>query len=454
MPGIPSFDGTALLPELNIPGVSIIGRTFAATSRPMSLAYAASELTLVSTSRQLTLTTALLLALVFVAMAGIAAWSWLHRRRLDGRRRSAEAELRATQNRLTQLSNQLPVALFSFRPGYGFEAVSDGIEHLLPVTAQQVLADPQQLLAAIAAEDRAGLRWLNIEEDCPTRLEWLGRSAKPAADDRNPATGSMLRWLQMRGSVDIGPGGERLLAGVIVDVTPLMSAQQALEISREELRQLATYRENEREQEYRRLAREFHDELGQLLTSARMQLKWLDGRLADDQATHAALAAIEAMIADAYRSVKSIAAELRPPALNLGLSAAIEWQAARALTPAGLQFTAALAPLAETLPDDVATALFRIVQEAFTNVLRYAGARSVHVSLRQAEGQLVLSVADDGCGFDPAAVAVGEHFGLVGMRERVAALHGMLDIDSAPGEGTRINVQLPLRALSATEGCP
>ncbi len=418
----------------------------------MSLAYAASELTHVGTSRQLTLTTGLLLALVFAAMAGIAAWSWLNRRRLLERRRSAETELRATQNRLAQVSNQLPLALFSFRPGYGFEAVSDGIEHLLPVTAQQLLADPGRLLAAIVAEDRAGLEWLNIGADCPTRLDWLGRSATRGSSDQGGA--GAVRWLQMRGSVDIGPGGERLLAGVIVDVTPLMSSQQALEASREELRRLATYRENEREQEYRRLAREFHDELGQLLTSARMQLQWLDGRLAGDTPTHSALAAIEAIIGEAYRSVKSIAAELRPPALNLGLPAAIEWQAARVLTPAGLQFTVALAPVAESLPDVIATALFRIVQEAFTNVLRYAGAGSVHISLRADGGQLILSVADDGCGFDPAAVAAGEHFGLVGMRERVAALHGTLDIDSAAGEGTRITVYLPLPAPPATESPP
>lgn len=420
----------------------------------MSLAYAASELTHVSTSRQLTLSTGLLLALVFVAMIGIAAWSWLNRRRLDGRRRAAEAELRSTQNKLAQLSNQLPVALFCFRPGQGFEAVSDGIAQLLPITAQQVLAEPKQLLAAIATEDRAGLEWLGATQDCPMQLEWLGRAAAPPAGSRSPKDGGAARWLQIRGSVDIGPGGERLLAGVIVDVTPLMSAQQALQVSREELRQLARYRENEREQEYRRLAREFHDELGQLLTSARMQLQWLDGRLADDPATRKALGSIEAMIGEAYRSVKSIATELRPPALNLGLPAAIEWQAARVLTPAGLHFTAALAPVAESLPDTVATALFRIVQEAFTNVLRYAGARSVHVSLRQDHGQLSLSVADDGCGFDPAGVAPGEHFGLVGMRERVAALQGALDIDSAPGEGTRISVHLPLPAPPAKKDPP
>ena len=441
------------MPGLRFPAVSIIGQSFAATSRPMSLAYAASEVPLVSTSQQLTHSTTLLLVLVFVAMSAVAAWSWLHRRRLDRRRRAAEVELRSTQNRLAQLSSQLPVALFSFRPGSGFDAVSDGITHLLPVTAQQLLADPASLLTAIAPQDRAGLLWLNGTGDCPTRLEWLGRRAPLPAGDTNQSqgNGATVRWLQIRGSVDIGHDGQRLLAGVIVDVTPLMSAQQELETSRQELRQLAIYREKEREQEYRRLAREFHDELGQLLTSARMQLQWLDGRLADDPATRSALSAIEAVIGEAYVSVKSIASELRPPALNLGLAAAIEWQAARVLTPTGLQFTASLAPLAESLPDEVATALFRIVQEAFTNVLRYARARSVHVSLRQADGQLSLSVADDGCGFDPVGVAPGAHFGLVGMRERVAALQGALDIDSAPGEGTRINVHLPLPALPATE---
>jgi signal transduction histidine kinase len=418
----------------------------------MSLAHAANEVTLVNTSQQLTLSTALLLALLFATIAAVAVWSWLYRRRLDERRRAVEAELRSTQSRLAQLSNQLPVALFSFRPGSGFDAVSDGIAQLLPITAQQVLDDPARLLAAIAAEDRAGLMWLATGENCPAQLEWLGRSATDGDTGQKHATA--VRWLQMRGSVDISYDGQRLLAGVIVDVTPLMSAQQALETSRSELRQLAIYRENEREQEYRRLAREFHDELGQLLTSARMQLQWLDGRLAGDAATRNALASIETMIGEAYLSVKSIATELRPPALNLGLAAAIEWQATRVLTPAGLQFTASLAPLAESLPDEVATALFRIVQEAFTNVLRYAGARSVHVSLREADGHLSLSVADDGGGFDPAGVAPGEHFGLVGMRERVAALQGVLDIDSAPGEGTRINVHLPLPALSARKDPP
>ena len=407
----------------------------------MNLAHAATEL---GTSRQLTLSTGLLLALVFAAMVGIAVWSSLNRRRLLERRRTAEAELRATQNRLAQLSNQLPIALFSYRPGHGFEAVSEGIEYLLPVTAEQLLADPARLLAAVAVEDRAGLQWLNGGVDCPARLDWLGRSAPPGDD-------AGMRWLQMRGSIDIGPGGERLLTGVVVDVTPLMSTQQALETSREELRRLATYRENEREQEYRRLAREFHDELGQLLTSARMQLQWLDGRVNADPATRGALASIESIIGEAYRSVKSIAAELRPPALNLGLPAAIEWQAARVLTPAGLQFTVALAPVAESLPDAMATSLFRIVQEAFTNILRHAAAHSVHVSLRADEGQLILSVADDGGGFDPAGVAAGEHFGLAGMRERVLALHGALDIDSAAGEGTRITVQLPLPANPAME---
>ena len=173
-------------PEPVDPAVSIIGRSFAAIPLTMSLAYAATELTHAGTSRQLTLTTGMLLALVFAAMVGIAIWSGLNRRRLLERRRAAEVELRATQNRLAQLSNQLPIALFSFRPGHGFEAVSDGIEYLLPVTAQQLLSDPKCLLGAVAGEDRAGLQWLNSGANCPPQLEWLGRSVAQMLADLPP----------------------------------------------------------------------------------------------------------------------------------------------------------------------------------------------------------------------------------------------------------------------------
>ena len=234
------------------------------------------------------------------------------------------------------------------------------------------------------------------------------------------------------------------LGEVVLDITDRKQAELALRASEDRLRRLAAHREGQREKEYRRLAQEFHDELGQVLTTARMHLQLLDRRLGDtDAGAHEAVASIDGMINDAYRSVKAIASDLRPAALNLGLSAAVEWLTARVLTPAGIQFTLALTAAADSLDPDRATALFRIVQESLTNVVRHAAAQTVHISLREEADQLVLVIEDDGKGFDARSIDRSARFGLLGISERAESLGGALDIDSAPGEGTRIAITLP-----------
>ena len=240
---------------------------------------------------------------------------------------------------------------------------------------------------------------------------------------------------------------------VVLDITDRKQAELALRASKDRLRRLAAHREGQREKEYRRLAQEFHDELGQVLTTARMHLQLLDRRLGlGDSAAgaHDAVTTIDGMINDAYRSVKAIASDLRPAALNLGLSAAVEWLAARVLTPAGIQFTLALTAAADTLDPDRATALFRIVQESLTNVVRHAAAQTVHISLREETDNLVLVIADDGKGFDALGIDRSSRFGLLGISERAESLGGALDIDSAPGEGTRIAITLPRLIPSET----
>ena len=249
----------------------------------------------------------------------------------------------------------------------------------------------------------------------------------------------LVSWFPLPG-VHGAPGG---VGEIVVDVTERALAERALAASATQIKRLAAHREDEREREYRRLAREFHDELGQTLTGARLQLQLVEKALRGDESGLLALATIERMLGEAYRSVKTIAAELRPPALNLGLAAAIEWQAERLLVPAGIRFTLAPGP-ADGLDEARATTLFRIVQEALTNIVRYAGASTVHVSLRTEGAEHVLTIADDGRGFAPDGVDRLAHFGLSGMSERASALGGRLDIDSAPGEGTRIAVFLPV----------
>jgi signal transduction histidine kinase len=402
----------------------------------VSLAHAAETVSHAS-SHQLTQTAMSLAALVLALAMGFAFWSWRRRRELAERRRQTASALRTSEDRLRQLTSQLPLAIFEYFPGppARFASISDGVARLLPCTAQQVCDEPARFFAGIHPDDLGALAWRDPSATNAADFEWVGRSL---------ASGATPRWLQIRATTAISASGERAIHGAILDVTALKLAQQDLERSRAELRLLASHREARVEQERARLAREFHDELGQVLTSARMQLQLLEKQAAaDSPALRASLKSVEAMIGDAQRSVKEIASDLRPAALNLGLAAAIEWIAGRTLGAAGIPCQVAVAAAADRLDDARAIALFRIVQESLSNILRHAGARGVHITLSRREGELQLLIEDDGRGFDAASVDHRTHFGLLGISERVVALGGTLEIDSSPGAGTRLSVSIP-----------
>ena len=402
----------------------------------MSFAYAAEDIAIAS-SRQLTLSATILIGVTLVLMMGFVFWSWRRRQGLALRRRQAELAWRASEDRLRQVSSQLPVAIFEYMaaPVAAFRSISEGVARLLPATAAEILADPRRFFAGIHAEDLPGLVWRDAATPPLREFEWVGRSLRAAG-----AT----HWLQIRATTEVTPGGERAIHGVMLDVTALKQAQQDLERSREALRRLASHRETRIEQERARLAREFHDELGQVLTTARMHLQLLERGLpaAAGEARETAHT-IDAMIADAYRSVKAIASDLRPAALNLGLTAAVEWIAARILGPASIRYEISCAAAADGLGDEQSIALFRIIQESLSNIVRHAGAQKVGITLDEHEGGMRLQIEDNGRGFDVAAVDHATHFGLLGISERVKALGGELEIDSAPGAGTRLAVTLP-----------
>ncbi len=364
-----------------------------------------------------------------------------------GDRKRAELALRESENRLRNITDHLPVAVFQYRcddaterEGQGgFTYLSDGISRILHLDPERLFAAPAGAIDCIHPRDRAGLRALLVrlatQAQALPEIEWTGRLATPDGGDD--------AWIQVRASAEITAGGRLSVSGVVLDVSQLKRVQQALERSRAELRSLGAHREGMVEREHQRLAREFHDELGQLLTTARMHLQLLT-RLIDSDPAQAkpAVQAIDAMIVDAYRSIKNIASDLRPAALNLGLTAAIEWLVERMLSPLGIVCTVRCAPEADRLGDDFAIALFRIVQESLTNIVRHAQARRVGITIRHEGSTLRLRVEDDGRGFDAARVDRVRQFGLLGIAERVATLGGELDLVSSPGAGTRIEVLL------------
>jgi len=230
-----------------------------------------------------------------------------------------------------------------------------------------------------------------------------------------------------------------------------LRARTALARSREELRALASRIEEVREEEKARLARDLHDDMGQLLTAAKMDLRFLERRIAELPADPAAgqlldrtLEASE-LLDQAVASVRRIAAELRPLALDqLGLPAALRQEGRRFAERTGVATLVDAPDLAIELPPAAATALYRITQESLTNVARHAQATEVRIALAVEGGRAVLTVRDDGRGLPPPE-ARGHGMGLLGMRERAERLGGAVTFE--PGEpGAKVTAVLPLGA--------
>lgn len=236
---------------------------------------------------------------------------------------------------------------------------------------------------------------------------------------------------------------------VFRDITHRRVAEEELNRSRDQLRSLAARLESTREEERTRIAREVHDQLGQMLTGLRMDASWINKRVG--ACTDAALreplserlGSMIELLDDTVKTVRRIASELRPGVLDdLGLPAALDWQARewQARTGVGCTLTCVTTP---AVPPEAATALFRIFQETLTNVARHAKATAVTARLAHEAGALLLEVRDNGCGVTDEGLRRAKSLGLVGMKERAAMIGGEFCIAGAPGGGTMVTVRVP-----------
>ncbi len=221
-----------------------------------------------------------------------------------------------------------------------------------------------------------------------------------------------------------------------------IARREAAEADRRDLQlQLTTVQENER----RRIARELHDQMGQHLTALGLGLKLVKDATPDPSSARDRLLSLQALTAQIGREVHHLALELRPTALDdLGLHAALANYAEGWAERSGVEVDYhGPGADADRLPPPVETALYRVVQEALTNVLKHAAARRVSVVVRRAAGQVSAVVEDDGGGFDPDAVAT-HRLGVLGMRERVTLVGGTLAVESRPGRGATVIARIPL----------
>jgi PAS domain S-box-containing protein len=217
----------------------------------------------------------------------------------------------------------------------------------------------------------------------------------------------------------------------------------------EQLRALTHHVESVREEERTGIAREIHDELGQGLTALKMDVAWLGRRAARNEAMGAKaivdhLVGMSQLTDDIIQQMRRISAELRPGVLDdLGLEAAIEWQTQEFARRTGTEATVQSNLGDVRLERPLSTGLFRMLQEALTNVARHASAKHVEVTLMRENGSIELDVRDDGVGIPPEALTGGKSFGLVGIRERARNLGGSARIRPAPGRGTLVAVRVP-----------
>jgi signal transduction histidine kinase len=277
--------------------------------------------------------------------------------------------------------------------------------------------------------------------------------SKPAEPEKIlAAVDSVLRSAKARNINTLPPDFDREHAQILGDklfanVLALEAANAHLFASEQQLHRLAERLRSAQEEERTRIARQLHDELGQALTMLKMNSTWVLSRLTDAPVGVVERLRSSVHVADEMiRNVRTLATDLRPGILDLGIAAAIEWQAAEFQKRTEIQCTVDLYEADGLIESNIATELFRIFQEAMTNVIRHAQATHVNIALKCDGVHLLLEILDNGKGISALDIANRNTLGLLGMRERASLIGGSFSITGSPRAGTTLSVSVPVQA--------
>ena len=357
-------------------------------------------------------------------------------------RHQVQAALQESDARLQGIAANVPGLVFRLERSLltgelDFPYISEGSESLAGYSPATLRRHEVGLRSLVHPDDRADYhRVQDMAVDSDSDWSWQGRILTRQGQQR---------WADIKAISRRLEDGTVVWDGIVWDISESKRIELELDSSRGQLRELSAHLESVREEEKARIAREVHDELGQMLTVLKLETSMCELAYAElDPGLRERLNSMKKLIAQLFQLVRDVATALRPPILDAGISSAIEWQAhrfeARTHIPCLVQVPEHLPPLSAAKE----VGLFRILQEALTNVMRHAQAQTVELTL-SVEGQaLCLSISDDGQGFVPES-GRPTSFGLVGMRERVLMLGGTLSLHSEPGEGTTLSVRVPLR---------
>jgi signal transduction histidine kinase len=352
-----------------------------------------------------------------------------------------EAASQAGAKNLLAIASNTPGLVYQFLlrddGSQAFPYVSRACASLLGISAARLRNDPSLLLQLIEPEDRQS--YLDTMQASASRLaswNWEGRIWIETWHD--------IKWINLRATPRRINGVGVQWEGLMTNITQGKKAEQDILRSRRQLEELSAHVERVKEQERTRIAREIHDDLGGNLTAIKMALSQLTRRLPDNETVLREKADyVDALVDRTIEAAHRISRDLRPSTLDLGIVAAIAWQAQEFEKQLAIPCVIDGPEEDIDLPPDQATGLFRIFQETLTNISKHAGASRVDVRLAVEDDSVALEVVDNGRGLGLADRRKPKSFGIRGMIERAHALGGMLTV-SDPGQGCRVSVRLPL----------
>lgn len=354
----------------------------------------------------------------------------------------AQQALQESEARFRSIASNLPGMVFQFlllSNGVGrFGFVSEGCTPLFGVTPVELQADPDLFLSRILPEDRPSYNAaLAASAKTFATWNWEGRITVGDQDE--------IKWINIRATPRPVANKGVQWEGIMSNITQNKLAELEIKRSREQLLELSSHIERVKEQERARISREIHDDIGGTLTAIKIELMWLINRLPKDRLEMLGKASsIQTLVDRVIETTGRIARDLRPGILDFGLVPAIEWQAREFQNRMGIVCDVEYDNEDIELDPDLATALFRIFQETLTNISKHANATEVHASLCTQDGEVILTVADNGRGIAEADMAKPKSYGIRGIRERCRYLGGNVSIKGAPGKGTVVQVAIPM----------
>lgn len=346
--------------------------------------------------------------------------------------RDLERQVRQRTREITSFLKYTPAVVYMKDAEGRYIMVNSRFEELFNLSTEQVWGNTvyelfsKEIAEQFAKSDRMVLQ--------------VKRSVQ--VEERIPHEDGFNTYLSVRFPIINENGQVSRICGIMVNITDLKKAQ-------EQLRRLSGSIMESQEAERRAIARELHDELGQVLTALRIDAVWLREHLkGQDPKAGGRAQNMCAIIDHTISEVRNIATRLRPPALeDLGLVDALEWYTSDFEKHTGIACVFNWERVPE-VDDQAAIATYRVAQEALTNAARHSGATSVDVALQGEDGRLTLSVSDNGLGFATDQLSEREGLGIAGMRERAGLAGGDLIINSQPGRGTEVRLVLPVRPMS------